>query len=61
VNGASGVEGVVFNDKMWETRRETILSELKQRVRDVRQGPDGLIYVLTEEVDGAVLRVEPAN
>jgi glucose/arabinose dehydrogenase len=61
VNGASGVERVVFNDKMWETRRETILSELKQRVRDVRQGPDGLIYVLTEEVDGAVLRVEPAN
>jgi glucose/arabinose dehydrogenase len=55
------VERVVFNDKMWETRRETILSELKQRVRDIRQGPDGLIYVLTEEVDGAVLRVEPAN
>jgi len=61
VNGASGVERVVFNDKMWETRRETILPELKQRVRDIRQGPDGLIYVLTEEVDGAVLRVEPAN
>jgi glucose/arabinose dehydrogenase len=61
VNGASGVERVVFNDKMWETRRETILPELKQRIRDIRQGPDGLIYVLTEEVDGAVLRVEPAN
>ncbi len=61
VNGASGVERVVFNDKMWETRRETILSELKQRIRDIRQGPDGLIYVLTEETDGAVLRVEPAN
>jgi glucose/arabinose dehydrogenase len=61
VNGASGVERVVFNDKMWETRRETILPELKQRIRDIRPGPDGLIYVLTEEVDGAVLRVEPAN
>ena len=61
VSGASGVERVVFNDKMWETRRETILSELKQRVRDVRQGPDGLIYVLTEEIDGAVFRIEPAN
>jgi glucose/arabinose dehydrogenase len=60
-NGASGVERVVFNDMMWETRRETFLSELKQRIRDVRQGPDGLIYVLTEEVDGAVLRIEPAN
>ncbi len=61
VNGASGVERVVFNDKMWETRRETFLTEMKQRMRDIRQGPDGLIYLLTEEVDGAVLKVEPAG
>lgn len=60
-NGASGVERVVFNEQMWEVRRETILPELKQRIRDVRQGPDGLIYLLTEEVDGAVLRLEPAG
>ena len=60
VNGATGVERVVFNDKMWETRRETFLAELKQRIRDVRQGPDGLIYILTEETDGAVLKIEPA-
>jgi aldose sugar dehydrogenase len=60
-NGASGVERVVFNDKMWETRRETFLSELKQRIRDIRQGPDGLIYLLTEEVDGAVFKIEPAD
>ena len=60
-NGATGVERVVFNDKMWETRRETFLSELKQRIRDVRQGPDGLIYLLTEEVDGVVLKLEPAD
>lgn len=60
-NGASGVERVVFNDRMWEVRRETFLQELRQRIRDVRQGPDGLIYLLTEEVDGAVLRVEPAR
>jgi aldose sugar dehydrogenase len=61
VNGSSGVERVVFNDKMWETRREMFLSELKQRIRDVRQGRDGLIYLLTEEVDGAVLKLEPAE
>jgi aldose sugar dehydrogenase len=60
-NGASGVERVVFNDKMWETRRETFLSELKQRIRDIRQGPDGLIYLLTEEVDGGVFKLEPAD
>ncbi len=60
-NGATGVERVVFNDKMWETRRETFLGELKQRIRDIRQGPDGLIYLLTEETDGAVLKLEPAD
>jgi glucose/arabinose dehydrogenase len=61
VNGASGVERVVFNDKMWETRRETFLPELKQRIRDIRQTQDGLIYLLTEEVNGAVLKLEPAD
>jgi glucose/arabinose dehydrogenase len=61
VNGASGVERVVFNDKMWEIQRETFLTELKQRIRDIRQGPDGLIYLLTEEVNGAVLKIEPAD
>ena len=60
-NGASGVERVVFNDRMWETRRETFLAELKQRIRDVRQGPDGLIYLLTEEVDGGVFKLEPVD
>jgi aldose sugar dehydrogenase len=61
VNGASGVERVVFNDEMWETRRETFLPELKQRIRDIRQGPDGLIYLLTEETNGTVLKLEPAE
>ena len=51
----------MFNDKMEELRRESMLTELKQRIRDVRQGPDGLLYVLTEEEDGALLRIEPAN
>jgi len=58
--GTGAVERIVFNDKMWEQRRETILQDLHQRVRDVRQGPDGLIYILTEEDDGAVIRIEPA-
>lgn len=31
-----------------------------QRVRDVRQGPDGFIYVLTDEIHGRVFRLEPA-
>ena len=31
------------------------------RVRDVRQGPDGLLYVLVDDDDGAILRIEPAE
>jgi glucose/arabinose dehydrogenase len=38
-----------------------MLQELKQRIRDIRQGPDGLLYVLTAEDDGALLRIEPAD
>jgi len=41
--------------------REPILTELRQRIRDVRQGPDGLLYVLTEEDNGMLLRIEPAT
>jgi aldose sugar dehydrogenase len=55
-----GLERVVFNEKMQELRRETLLTELHQRIRDVRQGADGLIYVVTDEDDGVVLRLSPA-
>jgi glucose/arabinose dehydrogenase len=55
-----GLERVVLNEKLEELRRETLLTELHQRIRDVRQGPDGLLYVLTDEDDGALLRIEPA-
>jgi glucose/arabinose dehydrogenase len=55
-----GLERVVVNDKLEELRRERLLSDLHQRIRDVRQGPDGLLYVVTDEDDGALLRIEPA-
>jgi glucose/arabinose dehydrogenase len=54
-----GLERVVMNEKLQDLRRETLLTELHQRIRDVRQGQDGLIYVLTDEDDGALLRLEP--
>ena len=41
-------------------QREPILTELHQRIRDVRSGPDGLVYLLTDENPGAVLKIEPA-
>jgi glucose/arabinose dehydrogenase len=43
------------------TRFCRILQDLYQRVRDIRQGPDGLIYLLTEEDDGAVIKLDPAS
>jgi len=56
------INRIEFNDKWEEIRRESLLRELGQRIRDVREGPDGLLYVLTaESPDGAVLRIEPAN
>jgi glucose/arabinose dehydrogenase len=61
VPGTGAVERIVFNDKLWELRRETILQDFHQRVRDIRQGPDGLIYILTEEDDGAVIKIEPVQ
>ena len=40
---------------------ERLLGALKQRIRDVRQGPEGALYVLTDEVDGKLLRITPAS
>jgi len=54
------LERILFNDNMEELRRESLLLELRQRIREVRQGPDGLLYLLTDYEDGALLRVEPA-
>jgi glucose/arabinose dehydrogenase len=42
-------------------REERLLQGLGSRVRDVRQGPDGLLYLLTDESDGRILRIEPAR
>jgi glucose/arabinose dehydrogenase len=54
------LQRVLFNEKMEELRRESLLVDLRQRIRDVRQGPDELLYLVTDAEDGAVLRIEPA-
>ncbi|MNI71444.1 Soluble aldose sugar dehydrogenase YliI precursor [compost metagenome] len=36
---------------------ERLLGELKARIRDVRQGPDGYLYILTDEDDGALYKI----
>jgi glucose/arabinose dehydrogenase len=53
------LERVVLNENLEELRRESLLAELHQRIRDVREGPDGLLYVITDEDDGALLRISP--
>jgi glucose/arabinose dehydrogenase len=49
---------VVF-DGTRATHQEVILPSYGQRIRQVKQGPDGLLYFLTDEADGAVRRIEP--
>ena len=42
-------------------KEERLLGELGQRIRDVRQGPDGALYLLTDHQDGRILRVTPTR
>ncbi len=60
IPGTGHLERVVLSSNTEELRRESLLVELRQRIREVRQGPDGLLYLLTDEDDGALLRIEPA-
>ena len=41
-----------------ETR---LLESLRERIRDVRQGPDGYIYVVTDSANGQLIRLDPAK
>jgi glucose/arabinose dehydrogenase len=60
--GTGHLERLVFSrEEGGEVGREALLRELRQRIRGVHQGPDGLLYVLTAENDGAILRIEPAG
>ena len=38
---------------------ERLFADMEERIRDVRQGPDGLIYLLTDHPEGMILRIEP--
>jgi len=60
------IERIAFNARGEEMRRESLLDAFHKRIRDVRQGPDGFLYVLAEDEptadtgEGALLRIEPA-
>jgi glucose/arabinose dehydrogenase len=55
------VQRITFSDDGQPIQREPILAQLRQRIRDVRPGPDGLLYVLTDQNPGVLLRIEPAD
>ncbi len=61
VGGLAGqmLQRVVFTPR-GPIGRELLIPELRQRIRDVRQGPDGLLYLLTDANPGGILRIEPA-
>jgi glucose/arabinose dehydrogenase len=63
VGGLVGMQlsRIIFNREGLEARREAMLLELRQRIRDVKQGPDGLLYMTTDMPDGAVLTIEPVG
>ena len=60
IPGTGHLERIVFNARTEELRRESMLTELRQRIREVREGPEGFLYVLTDDDNGALLRIESA-
>jgi glucose/arabinose dehydrogenase len=61
IPGTGHFERIMINRDYEEVRRESLITDLHQRVRDVEMGPDEFIYLASEQRDGAILRVEPAN
>jgi glucose/arabinose dehydrogenase len=55
------VQRITFAENGQPIQREPILAQLRQRIRDVRPGPDGLLYVLTDQNPGVLLRISPAE
>jgi glucose/arabinose dehydrogenase len=40
---------------------ERILDDAGRRIRDVVEGPDGFLYLLTDEDNGEIIRIRPAE
>ncbi|MGE3508681.1 MAG: PQQ-dependent sugar dehydrogenase [Vicinamibacterales bacterium] len=53
------LQRIVLNAKGLPILREPLLPDLKQRIADVKLGPDGGVYLITDEAAGALLKIEP--
>jgi glucose/arabinose dehydrogenase len=49
----------VDGDKV--VKEERLLQQLRERIRDVRQGPDGALWLATDSGSGRILRLAPAK
>src|SRR4249919_656335 len=61
IPGTGRLDRILINKNLEELRREALLTDLRRRIRDVKQGRDGLLYLLTDEADAVMLRIEPAE
>jgi glucose/arabinose dehydrogenase len=61
IPGTGQLVRIKFDERGEEIRQESLLTDLRQRIRDVKQGPDGRLYLLTDEDDGLLLRIEAAE
>ena len=59
--GSRQLHRVTLTEDGLPRARQSLLLSLRQRIREVREGPDGLLYLLTDHDRGALLRVEPAE
>lgn len=60
IPGTGHLVRIVFNEN-GEVRREELFKQLQQRFRYIQQGPDELLYALTDHSDGVLLRIEPGT
>jgi glucose/arabinose dehydrogenase len=61
IPGTGRIERILINKNLEELRREPLLVDLRRRIRDVKQGRDGLLYLLTDGEEGMILRIEPVE
>lgn len=61
IPGTGQLVRIKFDERGEEVAQENLLGDLRQRIRDVKQGPDGRLYLLTDEDDGLLLRIERAD